>query len=105
MMKKLLLVLSAIALGFLFVKDYKATSTPPTADAQLVVLSDDEPSEPSGKTTDVATVVQKALAFKALLTTAQQSTLEQAYTPTLARRWSNLPVSSMAPRNGIRFDA
>lgn len=105
-MKKVLLALSAAALGFLFVRDYEATATPPIAGAQSFILADgDEPSDPAGKTTYVATVVQKALAFKALLTSTQQTTLEQSYTATLARRWSNLPVSNMAPRNGIRFDA
>lgn len=50
----------------------------------------------------VSDVVSKALAFKALLTTAQQQTLEQTYTTTLARRWSNLPCGSGC-RNGIQF--
>ncbi|MBS1831120.1 MAG: DUF3500 domain-containing protein [Acidobacteria bacterium] len=50
----------------------------------------------------VADVVAKALAFKALLTTAQQATLEQTYTTTLARRWSNLPCGSSC-RNGIQL--
>jgi uncharacterized protein (TIGR03437 family) len=52
--------------------------------------------------TDVANVVAKALAFKAMLTATQQATLEQAYTPTLARRWSNLPCGANC-RNGIQF--
>ncbi|MBI1764277.1 MAG: DUF3500 domain-containing protein [Acidobacteria bacterium] len=50
----------------------------------------------------VSEVVTKALAFKALLTTTQQATLEQTYTTTLARRWSNLPCGSSC-RNGIQF--
>lgn len=50
----------------------------------------------------VSDVVAKALAFKALLTPAQQATLEQAYTTTLAGRWSNLPCGSTC-RNGIQF--
>ena len=49
-----------------------------------------------------ADVVAKALAFKALLTPAQQAQLEQAYTPTLARRWSNLPCAGTC-RNGIQL--
>jgi uncharacterized protein (TIGR03437 family) len=48
----------------------------------------------------VADVVAKALAFKAMLTAAQQQALEQAYTPQLARRWSNLPCAGNC-RNGI----
>src|SRR5262249_1292484 len=45
-------------------------------------------------------VVTKALAFKAMLTTAQQQVLEQTYTTVLARRWSNLPCANTC-RNGI----
>ena len=55
-----------------------------------------------GATSDVANVVSKALAFKASLTTAQQATLQQTYTTTLARKWSNLPCGSGC-RNGIQF--
>lgn len=50
----------------------------------------------------VIDVVTKALAFKALLSTSQQGTLEQAYTTTLARKWSNLPCGASC-RNGIQF--
>ncbi len=49
-----------------------------------------------------ADVVNKALAFKATLTTAQQATLQQTYTTSLARKWSNLPCGSGC-RNGIQF--
>ena len=45
-------------------------------------------------------VVTKALAFKALLTTAQQQVLEQTYTTSLAQKWSNLPCAATC-RNGI----
>ena len=47
-------------------------------------------------------VVTKALAFKATLTTAQQATLQQTYTASLARKWSNLPCGANC-RNGIQF--
>ena len=50
----------------------------------------------------VADVVTNALAFKAQLTSAQQATLEQTYTASLARKWSNLPCGANC-RNGIRF--
>jgi hypothetical protein len=50
----------------------------------------------------VSDVVTKALAFKALLTTAQQATLEKTYTTALARKWSNLPCGAGC-RNGIQF--
>jgi hypothetical protein len=53
---------------------------------------------------DVADVVAKALAFKAMLTSTQQGILEQAYAPALARKWSNLPCGSSC-RNGIQFSA
>lgn len=52
--------------------------------------------------TSVDDIVTKALAFKASLTTSQQSTLQQTYTTTLARKWSNLPCGSGC-RNGIQF--
>lgn len=48
----------------------------------------------------VSDVVTKALAFKAMLTTAQQQTLELTYTTSLARKWSNLPCGNTC-RNGI----
>ncbi len=51
---------------------------------------------------NISDVVTKALVFKALLSTTQQATLEQTYTTTLARRWSNLPCGSSC-RNGIQF--
>lgn len=54
------------------------------------------------QTTSASDVVTKALAFKAMLTTTQQSTLEQTYTTTLARKWSNLPCGATC-RNGIQF--
>ena len=50
----------------------------------------------------VTDVVTNALAFKALLTTTQQATLQQTYTTTLAKKWSNLPCGSGC-RNGIQF--
>jgi len=50
----------------------------------------------------VSSVVTAALAFKATLTTTQQSTLQQTYTATLARKWSNLPCGSTC-RNGVKF--
>lgn len=55
-------------------------------------------------TASVSTVVNKALALKALLTTAQQATLQQTYTTSLARKWSNLPCGSSC-RNGVQFSS
>ena len=54
------------------------------------------------RTTSVSDVVTKALAFKALLTTTQQSALQLTYTTTLARKWSNLPCGGSC-RNGVEF--
>jgi hypothetical protein len=70
-----------------------APQTPPTAN-----------EVPPGdlRTDSVATVVAKALYFRSLLTAAQVSVLEQAYTPTLARKWSNLPCGASC-RNGIQL--
>lgn len=48
----------------------------------------------------VQNVVERALAFKAMLTPEQQQVLEQPYTQALARRWSNLPCANTC-RNGI----
>ncbi len=50
----------------------------------------------------LADVVAKAEAFKAMLSTEQLQTLELAYTPALARRWSNLPCANTC-RNGIEL--
>lgn len=72
-------------------------AAPPSA-AVAKSAQADEAAAPAS----VADVVSKALAFKALLTTAQQATLEQTYTTTLARRWSNLPCGSNC-RNGIQL--
>ena len=53
-------------------------------------------------TTEVTNVVTKALAFEALLTTSEVATLQQTYTTSLARKWSNLPCGAGC-RNGIEF--
>ncbi|MBL8205991.1 MAG: DUF3500 domain-containing protein [Blastocatellia bacterium] len=62
------------------------------------------PNQTVAKSEAVADVVSKALAFKALLSSTQQATLEQAYTTTLAGRWSNLPNQLCGGcRNGLQF--
>jgi Protein of unknown function (DUF3500) len=48
----------------------------------------------------VSDVVTNALAFEALLTTSQQAVLQETYTASLARKWSNLPCANTC-RNGI----
>jgi hypothetical protein len=62
----------------------------------------DSSSETSVAPSTAADVVTKALAFKASLTAAQQTTLEKTYTAALARKWSNLPCGANC-RNGIQF--
>jgi Protein of unknown function (DUF3500) len=49
-----------------------------------------------------AMVIEKSLAFKALLNPTQLAKMEQPYSVNLAHKWSNLPVT-MAERNGILF--
>jgi hypothetical protein len=71
----------------------------PMNDPQLNVPP---PVSTGARVDSVATVVQKALYFKSLLSTTQQSTLQQTYTTTLARKWSNLPCGSSC-RNGTQF--
>src|SRR5262245_48885930 len=71
-------------------------SPPSTVAAKGAIVN--SPLGPGG----VSEVVAKALAFKAMLNATQQATLEQAYTTTLARRWSNLPCGSSC-RNGIQL--
>lgn len=79
----------------------EATAQPMHEASQAMAQRLAGPSSFSPRAT-VADVVAKAQAFKALLTTAQQQTLEQTYTTTLARRWSNLPCGSGC-RNGIQL--
>jgi hypothetical protein len=52
-----------------------------------------------------ADVVAKALAFKASLSSSQQTTLQKTYSPALARNWSNLPgfACENPCRNGVEF--
>lgn len=47
-------------------------------------------------------IVTDALAFKAMLTSAQQTTLQLTYTASLARKWSNLPCG-ISCRNGLQL--
>jgi Protein of unknown function (DUF3500)/Secretion system C-terminal sorting domain len=76
-------------------------SNEPT-NASMLAKGDGDASATEKKTRAVSDVVTKALAFKALLNAAQQTTLEQTYTTTLARKWSNLPCGTGC-RNGIQL--
>ena len=108
--EKLLLIFSAL-LSLAFVAYFVVTF--PAAEAASTSSISAPPVAPSAAAKDdqsalapagVSDVVTKALAFKALLTATQQATLEQTYTTTLARRWSNLPCGSSC-RNGIQFSS
>ncbi len=106
--KTKLLLLAGISLAFIFYIAYLLTGMGKPAVAKWEPLPTQEPPllnnpPPAGARVDsVASVVTKALYFKSLLTTTQQTTLQQTYTTTLARKWSNLPCGSGC-RNGIQF--
>ncbi len=105
--EKILFLCSALlSLGFVmyFLISLATTHVFATGNALPAVSqqSGNENSSPAPES--VSDIVTKALAFKALLTTTQQATLEQTYTTTLARKWSNLPNQLCAPcRNGIQL--
>lgn len=99
-MKMFLTSVSVLCLGFVFFKNGLPENLPffnesPALTAANMPLKNAAPY-------DAADVVTKALAFKALLTTTQQNTLQQTFTNTLAENWSNLPCGSGC-RNGIQF--
>jgi hypothetical protein len=50
----------------------------------------------------VSQLVNDAIAFKNLLSTSQQSSLQLTYTTTLAKKWSNLPCGTSC-RNGVQL--
>ena len=105
--EKLLLVSSAV-LSLAFGLSYLMKAPPAIAQSEnriivAVAKALDAPKAVTGdRAAAVADVVAKALAFRALLTTTQQTALESAYTATLARRWSNLPCAGTC-RNGIQL--
>lgn len=107
--EKLLLGFSAL-LSLLVVASFLVTVTTKHVAAISSLLP--TPSPKAGTATLQATaspeavsdVVTKALAFKALLTSTQQATLEQTFTTTLEGRWSNLPNQLCGScRNGLQF--
>ena len=107
--KTLLAVFAGVSLTFaLFYTFNQPAIRAESTDAKTASTISIEGASPANAPTEVdatataSDVVTKALAFKASLTTAQQSTLQQTYTSTLARRWSNLPCGSGC-RNGIQF--
>lgn len=103
-MKYLLVALSIACLSFTFTRDF-FEGNKESATANVSAAPDNtSPATPidGGKTGSVSSVVTAALAFKASLSASQQATLEQTYTTSLARKWSNLPCGSGC-RNGIQF--
>lgn len=91
---------AAISIGFSghFVLTHPAAQASGAATAVDTITRSASAASPAA----VSDVVAKALAFKALLPPAQQAVLEQPYTATLARRWSNLPCAATC-RNGIQL--
>ena len=100
--KNLLIVFASLSLAFAlfytFTNLSDVTRASSMASGENAVSMNDSTASPDS----VSDVVTKALAFKASLTAAQITTLEKTYTPTLARRWSNLPCGSSC-RNGIQL--
>jgi hypothetical protein len=88
----------AFALYYTLANATTHAGSPETIAASQPITIDQSAASPA----TVADVVAKAQAFKATLTAAQTATLQQTYTATLARRWSNLPCGSSC-RNGIQF--
>jgi hypothetical protein len=88
----------AFALYYTLANATTHAGSPETIAASQPITIDASAASPA----TVADVVAKAQAFKATLTAAQIPTLQQTYTATLARRWSNLPCGSSC-RNGIQF--
>lgn len=103
-LNQILILVSGLCLATVFymngsLKKFAFTPPPPSNGNKI---ADAGATYKTTGTTSVTNVVTKALAFKAMLTTAQQATLEQTYTTSLARKWSNLPCGASC-RNGIQF--
>lgn len=110
-LQNLLLLVSAACIACMF---YISAGHSPAVETPVATAT---PAPPDGKTpfsvsgtsgtqstASVSNIVADALAFKALLTSSQQTTLQQTYTTTLARKWSNLPCGAGC-RNGIQIGA
>jgi hypothetical protein len=103
-MKQTMVLASGLCLFAVFYfsgtfKDIKFPSLPPSGNNKMAVGGQ---IYKTASTTTVGDVATKAAAFYALLSTSQQATLQQTYTTTLARKWSNLPCGAGC-RNGIEF--
>ena len=106
--EKLMYLFAAASLAILSVLVYKNTDfskfTNPFSNKNNNIAAVTGTKNAKKDVFTVSSVVTAALAFKATLTTTQQSTLQQTYTATLARKWSNLPCGSGC-RNGIQFSS
>ena len=105
-----LIILSLLSLAFATYTFYLFSSvskpevvTTPAVMPEVPPVRNDFPPV-GGRVDSVSTVVAKALYFKSLLCTTLQSTLQQTYTASLARKWSNLPCGAGC-RNGVQFSA
>lgn len=106
-----LILISSLSLALLFYKPFSSelNTQSSISDSNTMANSTPKPMATNviagtKSTNDISTLVSDALAFKALLTTTQQSTLQQTFTNTLAQKWSNLPCGSSC-RNGIQFSS
>jgi hypothetical protein len=106
-MNRYLLVAPLLLAAATFDKVAEFFSPPAPAAAEYVAASPASAFAPQGakgvkSTASVADVVTAANAFLASLTTAQQATVVQTRTQTLAKKWSNLPCGAGC-RNGIQL--
>ncbi|MFT4031521.1 MAG: DUF3500 domain-containing protein [Siphonobacter sp.] len=98
----LLATASFAMMSFVVYNDYN-TLVPASAFETSKDISDINDGEISTLSTlSVSGVVTAAQAFKATLSSSQITTLQQTYTTTLAKKWSNLPCGSGC-RNGIQL--
>jgi hypothetical protein len=106
-LQNILLLISASAIVTVFMFSSKSADTTglnPEPSSMRSISGMNPTKEDSNDVGEksVNDVVTDALAFKNLLTTAQQSTLQLTYSTSLARKWSNLPCGSGC-RNGLQL--
>lgn len=100
-MKKILIVLSAFGIGFVFIQAHNqdALLKKNVPVKQRIVQKKGDGSAVEKSVSDIVTDAQT---FYNLLSSTQQTTLQLTYTTTLARKWSNLPCGTSC-RNGLQL--
>ena len=102
-MKLPIALLSAfVFFGFTNADKSHNTASIQTAAVTSIAAKKPGPTDCTSPTSVCEKVVCLATTFKALLTAAQITTLEPAFTTTIAARWSNLPCG-VGCRNGLEF--